>query len=326
MVKNESDIIESFVRINSLVLDEIHIIDDGSSDETLNILKNLKNEGYKISVHFHNLKEVQQQSKLMTNIVKDTRHLGWDYAILLDADEFLIDDRAKIEAELSNLQDKFFGLMEWQTFIPVETPNGESRTLHNSYKARPHESKNNYNYKVTIPSKLVSDELHVAVGNHGVITKKPARETHLVLKTRVAHVPVRSANQIICKSILNSHTLSIKTNRLPGESAHWYTMANAIRDNNYILGIRELQHLALGCNQAEYNEVHELLDNPKIPDIGKLKYTPDIDLDVLKAFDNYCGELCDRIRVLATDQPKPSVVETQCKGSIIKNFANWIKG
>ena len=48
MVKNEMDIIESFVRYNVNYLDGMIILDNGSTDNTLNILKSLKNEGLPI--------------------------------------------------------------------------------------------------------------------------------------------------------------------------------------------------------------------------------------------------------------------------------------
>ena len=44
-VKNESDFIEYFVRHNSNILDELYVADDGSSDNTKEILKLLKKEG-----------------------------------------------------------------------------------------------------------------------------------------------------------------------------------------------------------------------------------------------------------------------------------------
>ena len=43
-VKNEEDIIESFVRYNMNVLDGMVISDNCSNDKTLSILKNLKEE------------------------------------------------------------------------------------------------------------------------------------------------------------------------------------------------------------------------------------------------------------------------------------------
>ena len=45
MVKNEMDIIESFIRYNLNILDGMIILDNGSTDSTLNIIKCLKDEG-----------------------------------------------------------------------------------------------------------------------------------------------------------------------------------------------------------------------------------------------------------------------------------------
>ena len=42
MVKNEMDVIESFVRYNLNILDGMIILDNGSTDDTLKILKLLQ--------------------------------------------------------------------------------------------------------------------------------------------------------------------------------------------------------------------------------------------------------------------------------------------
>jgi len=50
MVKNEEDIIESFVRYNLNIFDEMILLDNGSSDNTLNILNSLKRENLPIYI------------------------------------------------------------------------------------------------------------------------------------------------------------------------------------------------------------------------------------------------------------------------------------
>lgn len=49
-VKDEADIIEIFVRYNMNILDWMVILDNNSNDNTLSILKKLKNEGYNIDI------------------------------------------------------------------------------------------------------------------------------------------------------------------------------------------------------------------------------------------------------------------------------------
>ncbi|MDP3035130.1 MAG: glycosyltransferase family 2 protein [Methanobacteriaceae archaeon] len=50
MVKNESDVIESFVRYNLNILDGMIILDNQSSDNTLEILNLLKKEGLNLYI------------------------------------------------------------------------------------------------------------------------------------------------------------------------------------------------------------------------------------------------------------------------------------
>ena len=50
MVKNEMDIIESFVRYNINIFDGMIILDNGSTDETIKILSQLKIEGLPLIV------------------------------------------------------------------------------------------------------------------------------------------------------------------------------------------------------------------------------------------------------------------------------------
>ena len=50
MVKNEEDIIESFVRYNINIFDGIIILDNGSTDDTLKILKQLQKEGLSLII------------------------------------------------------------------------------------------------------------------------------------------------------------------------------------------------------------------------------------------------------------------------------------
>ena len=50
MVKNEADVIESFVRHACTFVDEMYICDHKSTDGTLEILKSLQSEGLPIKI------------------------------------------------------------------------------------------------------------------------------------------------------------------------------------------------------------------------------------------------------------------------------------
>lgn len=62
MVRNENDVIESFVRHNLELMDEMHIIDHGSSDGTREILIQLKKRVYRyLSIN------IKRSSSIKTN-------------------------------------------------------------------------------------------------------------------------------------------------------------------------------------------------------------------------------------------------------------------
>ena len=92
MVRNEADIIETFVRYYLQIIDFMIIIDHLSIDETSVILNKLKAEGAPIEI----VKEVRQefsQSEVTTRQMQwAAQELGADWILLLDADEFLVSD------------------------------------------------------------------------------------------------------------------------------------------------------------------------------------------------------------------------------------------
>ena len=63
MVKNEIDIIESFICYHLNIVDGTTISDNGSSDNTLNIIKKLKDEG--LPVHY-----IEDEIEIMSKIKK----------------------------------------------------------------------------------------------------------------------------------------------------------------------------------------------------------------------------------------------------------------
>ena len=87
-IKNESDIIESFVRHNSKYIDDFFFIDD-SVDKSSEILEKLAQEGYRIiKINFDT--RDYQHNKIMTAA---TRYINsqnqYDWIFFLDADEII---------------------------------------------------------------------------------------------------------------------------------------------------------------------------------------------------------------------------------------------
>ena len=87
LVKNEADIIEKNIRTHSkLGIDAFVIMDNSSTDGTLEILKQLKNE-FEITIIEE--KGLYQQAKFMTKLAKSAKEIyNADWIINNDADEF----------------------------------------------------------------------------------------------------------------------------------------------------------------------------------------------------------------------------------------------
>lgn len=113
VVKNEMDVIESFVRHTLDFADEILVADHQSSDRTPEILAALAAEG--CPVRIERLEEASyQQSEVMTQLMeRAARECGADVILPLDADEFLM--------PLGNISCR--SLLE-------QFPRGEARSLH----------------------------------------------------------------------------------------------------------------------------------------------------------------------------------------------------
>lgn len=93
-VKNEADIIEAFVRHNLFYLDQLILIDHGSTDETPDILNSLQQEGLALKVTRDNSLGKLQGEK-MTLLARQAAEAGADWVFLLDGDEFLKPSNAK---------------------------------------------------------------------------------------------------------------------------------------------------------------------------------------------------------------------------------------
>ena len=93
MVKNEADIIESFVRHTLQIVDVLLVTDQHSTDGTVEILQNLRAEG--LSIGIQNFSgEGHAQAEVMTGMLQQAiGEQQADIIVPLDADEFLLSDQ-----------------------------------------------------------------------------------------------------------------------------------------------------------------------------------------------------------------------------------------
>lgn len=244
MVKNESDIIELFLKINLRSADRIYLIDHCSDDGTLEIAKEMQRAYPQIELFSYPNKEFNQ-SQVITSAVRSIASKNiLDFIIPLDGDEFLCDNNSVNFKEMvsDSLPDNQAGIIPWETYCPISLDYFSSRSpLYSCFKRRSKEP--NQFYKVVLGNEYAK-ECVVTEGNHSVLSSKYSSEIK-VLDFKLKHVPVRSSQQIVRKALMGSYSLALKHGRQLGEGYHWDEIAGIARGNNYKINLEDLTKIAV---------------------------------------------------------------------------------
>lgn len=281
VVKNESDIIESFVRFNLKFIDHMHIIDHTSSDSTPTIINKLIDDNLPITLH--TIKSLDnQQGKWTTDLArklaltKDT-----DIIIPIDADEFILfeGDKEEFNKAVEPALNKPV-LYPWVTYAPslkdeVKEVDALKRI---TYRRK---SEGNQFYKTIVSAKLILNPTYlVATGAHVVGRADNKKVEHQKINNiKLAHFPIRGEEQMLGKIVLGELSLRLKSDRKVREGFHWADIYKKIRDD-LAIEYNEVCNIASGYAS---NELHELVEDPvtNIP-YNNLTYSSLIDTNVLK--------------------------------------------
>jgi len=205
MVKNEADVIESFVRHCLSFADQILIADHDSADATGEILAALQQEGLPLIVESVHIIE-QAQAEVMTDLLgRAIGEYAADLVLPLDADEFLLSETAEISCRniLQQLDTrKVYGL-PWVRYA-LEFPEQEQNEfLLTRSCAREREASSLQ--KILIGKEAaIQSRLIIRQGNHVAVIKKDnalmALLTEQVKNLHLAHFPERSSKQMMSKA------------------------------------------------------------------------------------------------------------------------------
>ena len=282
LIKDEADIIELFIRINSRVIDHFFIVDNGSSDNTVKILSKLKEEGFNITLFKDPMAEYDQS--LMTTKALRTAHskMRFDWAFMLDADEFINIDKQTLEDELSTVTDNQVASFKWSTWIPNEDLWFKcDNPLWTGFRRKSKETE--HFEKVIVPYRLAPNTI-LAMGNHSAfityngsvkLSDGCTKLNQYCLKSGVLdHVPVRSGPQIILKVLIGSIKAFLKKNREPYECYHWDNIVLMIRGYQYQVDDLLLRYLALSyLTKTDEQPVDEVDEDSRIgKETDKFKY------------------------------------------------------
>ena len=294
MVKNECDIIELFIKINSRFFDHIYFLDHMSNDNTLKIINLMLAKGYNISYRIITDKAYNQSIETSSEVRRIAKLNLYDVIMPLDADEFISIENSfdfkKIILDTVSL----YGIayIPWSTYVPESSDYFNiSAPLYSIFKKR----KIEYNqfYKIFISNNYALN-CTIEMGNHHATNPNVNITSIPILPLQLMHAPIRSAKQVIRKVLLGSHSFSLKIDRKEGEGFHWEIMAQYIRSNNYELNYTHLFNF--GMNYAVHGDeikINELdLNCERIGLIeDDFEFRDLARINILESFDKEINEL-----------------------------------
>lgn len=238
MVKNESDIIESFVRHHIDMVDAMLIVNHNSVDSTGTILELLKEEG--LSLFIFDEKTVEyEQSFIMTNLLyKAINEFNADIVIPLDADEFLVQSNTINNCRhlLETIDIKsIYRIDSFNYFQPhvAQTPVAFSLNTV-KLKSRVRQKAG----KIILGRDVVTKfNVGLAMGNHDVtISRRKRKHVNFVDfdKIHIAHCQIRSEEQVSSKIVVNYLLDISRTDRDPRDSCHIKDIFEKIKSGEHV--------------------------------------------------------------------------------------------
>ncbi len=267
MVKNEVDIIEPFIRHNARYLDFMVILDNASVDDTRQIALECARE-LKTVVVTDSSEFGYTQSERMTQLLLYCQSAYFaDFVLLLDADEFIsAPDRQTFELSLDSIPRGGIGLMPWRTFVITPADIGEAcKDPPRSLRHRRTSEYPVYRKAVLRFDGAYRQDLQVKQGNHGVNSGRPLMAKVILDDLPLLHFPVRSHEQLVCKSVVGwmAYLAKNPAARRDVHGLHWRDIFDRVTARRSALsdtGLCEIsyRYAARGCRRIDWqNDVVE---------------------------------------------------------------------
>lgn len=202
VVRNESDILEAFVRHHAAFVHRMVIVDHRSQDNSREILEALRAEGLPLDVR--SISDFSyDQAKIYSDIVREVvQRDAPDWMLPLDADEFLIAPGAQnVQDALGQEGDTGTLIIPWRGYIPL--PSDDEREQHVLRRITHRRTREDPQWwKIALPRSVLHEAQRLIVGTHYIhYTSGEALPTKRSRTLALAHFPIRSATQITCKAI-----------------------------------------------------------------------------------------------------------------------------
>lgn len=301
-ILDEADIIEAFVRHTSTYAQHHIILDNGSTDGTMDILRSLSDEGVSLSV-YQNLSVSFSEQAFMTFMFKEAvRTHQADWVICLDGDEF-IDDRhlpGGLTRFLESLKDTTSCVrLPWTQYQYTRSDNKNEIIVPKRivYRTDPVQD-----YKVIVKSDLINRDIVIDNGGHGIYVdgRHPAN-VPIVQGAYLAHYSERSPFQTVVKFTRGWVKAKAAGHEITSRNISWHYKGpfEALRDKP-----NELLRSDWFMNYK--NESPNLKKDPIEYRGGELRYTSSVDSAMLavRSLAGYLEALGDRHGILIDTFPE----------------------
>lgn len=285
MVKNEADIIESFVRYHLNLFDRMVILDNKSTDNTLEVLYRLKEEGNPIDVVLDSDFEFLKSEKTTSLMYNSFEQYRPDIIFMLDADEFVkstnnqVNPRELIEQMET---DRIYSIGRIH-YIPMvdDDPNElfiPKRITHAIGRGGP---------KIVFTKDILTEHRPVvSMGNHEVLLQGVKRSSFPALT--LAHYEIRSFEQAKSKWMVGWLSNLSRYNRRETQSVHWKQWFDTIVNNP---GLSETEFFNL-CREQYYGApITQEPINLSFCSTIDIKYTTLNEVDSFKNLIRFCETL-----------------------------------
>ncbi len=271
-VKNEADIIEAFVRHTLAIVDHMVVLDNKSNDCTLDILHKLASEGLPLDI-VEDSSLGKRQAERMTWLMRERaldRH-GANWVLPLDADEFVVVTGPRLIPEGTG-SDRPLAIA-WRSYVPDD--------------ANPHSSDNpvaritrrlrreNWKWtKVMVPAELARlPDAHLTQGNHELQIGSQVCDANQINSAYLAHFPIRSPEQFLTKTAINSLQYLVMPERRSDWGWHYRQFFKQLRTNPGELATK-FRQAALNYAVPEHIEPQSETVQDPIPYLGTpLRYS-----------------------------------------------------
>lgn len=236
MVKNEQDIIESFVRHCLSFADRILLCDHMSSDKTSAILSRLQDEGLPVLLYQED-NPAHIQAEVMTRLMHEAAEdedIAW--VIPLDADEFLlpVESGHTVKEAVHQLEPGDVYQVPWRIY-GLQEPHAEEDVflLSRSLLEAPQDE---LGYKILLSGEVArKKEVEISEGNHHVLRRQIDGSSVFLspvgqAQVRIAHFCWRTPEQYAAKVAVGWPNIVAKYSQYTNSGGHYKNLWQQLRE------------------------------------------------------------------------------------------------